>query len=102
MEHTRFDGAEVMMLDFAIRAFQALQQASRIASYVSQTQLLRALPRRYSQRHRQVALRSSRVAKGRHERRPVNPPLPRFPLSSRDHRPRRVALSPFHAELPRY
>src|SRR3984893_11538321 len=40
---------EVMTLDFAIRAFQASQQASRIASYVSQTQLLRALPRRYSQ-----------------------------------------------------
>src|ERR1700730_15836984 len=40
---------EVMTFDFAIRAFQAPQQASRIASYVSQTQLLRALPRRYSQ-----------------------------------------------------
>src|ERR1700730_12369717 len=40
---------EVMTFDFAIRAFQASQQASRIASYVSQTQLLRALPRRYSQ-----------------------------------------------------
>src|SRR3984893_17309988 len=40
---------EVMTLDFAIRAFQASQQASRIASYVCQTQLLRALPRRYSQ-----------------------------------------------------
>src|ERR1700704_513221 len=38
-----------MTLDFAIRAFQASQQASRIASYVSQPQLLRALPRRYSQ-----------------------------------------------------
>src|ERR1700730_16962570 len=38
-----------MTFDFAIRAFQAPQQASRIASYVSQTQLLRALPRRYSQ-----------------------------------------------------
>ena len=43
---------------------------------------------------RQVALRSSRVAEGRHERHPLNPPLPRFPLSSRDHRLRRVALSP--------
>src|SRR6202035_902414 len=38
-----------MTFDFAIRAFQAQQQASRIASYDSQTQLLRALPRRYSQ-----------------------------------------------------
>jgi hypothetical protein len=55
-----------------------------------------------SSTHRQVALRSSRVAKGRHERHPVNPPLPRFPLSRRDHQPRRVALPPFHVELPRY